>query len=166
MAEFLPDDARLSRAQSGHWPLGLFCIVIGAAALWFGANYDFGTVISMGPGFVPRLIAGGLILIGVLIIADGGRDVRGEAALPPIHFRSFARIALCIIGSIIIFGLTLGPLGLAVATFLMVAVAMLAQRGVHPATVVITAVVLSIFAVVLFPVLLGISIPVLPQGIR
>ncbi len=156
----------LSAQQSGHRSLGIFCIIVGAGALWIAQDYEFGTVITMGPGFVPRLISAALILMGIVIIADGGRDVRDEAPLPPFHVRSFLRIVLCVIGSIVLFGLALVPLGLAIATFLMVALAMLAQRGVRAWTLLLTAFVLAVFAVALFPGLLGIAVPVLPQGVR
>lgn len=166
MHETTHDKKRMSAEQSGHWPLGLFCIVTGALALYFGREYEFGNVISMGPGFLPQVLSALLIALGILIVANGGRDVANEEELAPFHARSFLRIGFCIIGSIILFGLTLLPLGLAAATFFMVSMALLALPDVKPFANVITAVALSAFAVLLFSKLLGIAIPVLPIGLR
>lgn len=160
----MADPDRLSPEESGHRSLGAFCILVGAGGLWIAKGYDFGTFIAMGPGFVPRVVSGCLVLLGILIIVNGGRDVRHEEPLPPIHGVALLRIASCVIGSVVLFGLALRPLGLAAAVFLMVALAMLAQRGVRAPTLLLTAAALSAFAVVLFPILLGINIPILPRG--
>ena len=50
---------------------GTLFLVIGAAALWIGRAYPMGTAVNMGPGYMPRLIAWGLVLLGAAGIARG-----------------------------------------------------------------------------------------------
>jgi hypothetical protein len=153
------------KSDNTHRPLGAFCIIVGFAALWIARDYDTGTVISMGPGFFPKAISIGLVVLGALILFIAGRDLGptedDDRAPPTLGAR--LRIIGCITASIVAFGAALGPLGLPIATFVMVSIASLGHSGSKFPTVLVTAVVLALFATVLFAWLLGLQIPVLPQ---
>lgn len=146
-------------------PLGAFCIVIGLAALWVARDYDTGTVISMGPGFFPKVVSIGLVLLGGLVLLFRGRDLplQEEPEEPSAALAARLRILACITASIVIFAATLTPLGLPIATFLMVCIAGAAQDSGKVLAIVVTAVCLAVFATLLFAWLLGLQIPVLPQ---
>lgn len=146
-------------------PLGAFCIVIGLAALWVARDYDTGTVISMGPGFFPKAVSIALIFLGALVLLFRGRDLpaQEEAAEASATLPARLRIIACISLSIIAFGATLVPLGLPIATFLMVAIAGVAQDKARLLPILVTAACLAAFATILFAWLLSLQIPVLPQ---
>ncbi len=57
----------LSRVSSpkDFWT-GLIYVGFGAAALWIGADYKFGTAGRMGPGYFPKVLASLLILLGAV----------------------------------------------------------------------------------------------------
>ncbi len=149
-------------------PLAAFCIVVGIGALWVSRNYDAGTVISMGPGFFPKAVAGLLILLGIIVFLVNGRDVEPseDPEQPGIGLLSLGRILLFVVGSVVLFGMTLHPLGLPVATFLMVALASAARSGARPVTVILTALVLAIFATLLFAFALQLQMPVYPELLK
>ncbi|WP_196216778.1 tripartite tricarboxylate transporter TctB family protein [Paracoccus shanxieyensis] len=149
---------------SGSRQLAAFCIILGAGALWVARDYDAGSVIAMGPGFFPRAISGLLILMGIVIFLLRGRDAE-QVQEEPAHPLVIARIILCICGAVVLFGITLQPLGLALAVFLMVLLASGARRDAGIVGPVLTATALAALAVVLFVYLLGLSIPVLPRGL-
>lgn len=175
------------RAHPGGWEgwlrwrvletptLGAFCIVLGAGAAWIARKYPYGTLLEMGPGFVPTAIALILIFFGVLILVLRGRDANGEerhgpddatAARSPLAvLRGMARVMVFVLGAIVLFGLTLRPLGLAPSTFLLVAVASMAHPEARLVPVFLIATGLTVAACLLFVVLLGLTIPILPQGL-
>lgn len=150
--------------RSNHRQLAAFCILVGIGALWIAQDYDAGNVIAMGPGFFPRAVSGLLILMGGVILLTRGRDVEPAEDVVA-HPLVVARIVLCIIGAIVVFGLALQPLGLAAAVFLMVLLASAARAGAKVGGSLMTAAALAAFAVILFPYLLGLSIPVLPKDL-
>ena len=43
---------------------GLLIMVIGGLALWLSANLAMGQSLRMGPGYVPRLLAGAVVALG------------------------------------------------------------------------------------------------------
>lgn len=159
-----------SSTDTSHRKLGPFCILAGAVAMWIARDYDAGTFIAMGPGFFPIAISGALIVLGVAVLIGGGRDLPADDA--PAESETTLSLAghLRIIGfitlSIVVFGLTLSPLGLPVASFLMVVLASLVRKSYGIGTTLATAVALAVFATLLFPLALGLQIPVLPEFLR
>lgn len=89
--------------------LGLLYLGLGAAGLWFGQTYPFGTPARMGAGFFPIVIACLLVVFG-LVAAWRGLAVEGPA-LGKIDWKGMALIT----GSVVAFGLLLKPLGLILA---------------------------------------------------
>lgn len=153
-----------------HRHLGPFCIIVGAAALWIARDYETGTFVAMGPGFFPKTISMLLIALGAFVLLAGGRDLPADDEQEaPVRGRSIAdvfRVIGCIIGSIVIFGLTLKPFGLPVASFLMVVLASFSRKRASLAQTFAAAVALAVFATLLFPLALGLQIPVLPEFVR
>jgi putative tricarboxylic transport membrane protein len=58
-------------------------MVIGLGGLWFGRDYELGSVSQMGPGYMPMLLSIGLLIFGA-VIALRAVTVDG----PPICSRS------------------------------------------------------------------------------
>jgi hypothetical protein len=164
----MQSDQTAIERDASHFPLGMFCILLGAAALWIAQDYDTGTFISMGPGFFPKAVSGLLILLGIVILLLRGRDLpaaeKDARETPPLA--ASLRIIGSVTASIIVFAAALMPLGLPFSTFVMVAIAGLGHSGSRPSTILLTAAALAILATILFAWLLGLQIPVLPEGLR
>ncbi len=61
------------RNNKDFWA-GMMFAGIGAAALFIGRRYQFGTALHMGPGYFPGVLGGILILFGIYIAASGLRS--------------------------------------------------------------------------------------------
>lgn len=162
--------SRTPSTDTTHRQLGPFCILAGAVAMWIARDYDTGTFIAMGPGFFPKTISAILIALGIFVLLSGGRDLpeeeNGQEETASLSLLGHLRVIGWITLSIVIFGLTLRPLGLPIASFLMVVLASFARKGTGIGITLLTAVALAVFATLLFPLALGLQIPVLPEFVR
>ena len=95
---------------------GILFATVGALALWLGKGYAFGTMTRMGPGFLPTVLAWGLVGIGAFLVARSfllrGEPIAGSAVRPQIMiviaivaFMS----ALCVLLFIKLLGQTMQP---------------------------------------------------------
>src|SRR6185295_19334965 len=57
-------------ARKDVWA-GLLLIVIGTTAMVMARNYPFGSALRMGPGYLPMVLGGLLILFGLAILGAG-----------------------------------------------------------------------------------------------
>jgi hypothetical protein len=137
--------------------LGLLFAAIGALALYVGRNYVFGTTQRMGPGFLPRIVSGALVLIGIVLMLRG-MLARGWAP-PAIVWRPILLISL----AVIVFSSTIDRLGLFVASLLTVGIGACAAQEIRWKELPFVALGLAAFCTVLFGYVLKISMPVWPQ---
>ncbi len=136
---------------------GLVLSLFGVAALLIGARYDAGTAIEMGPGYMPRLLAGGIVLFGAIIAIKGlgsGRD----NPLPSLPLWPL----LCVLAGIAAFGLLISRAGLIAAIFATVCAGKLASRELSWLQAVLLAAFLSLLSALLFVQLLGIPMRIFP----
>ena len=138
---------------------GVLMIVFGAVMSLKGPTYSVGTLMHMGPGFLPTALGVVLIGIGIAIAmtAVPVPDGEDEDILPaePQWF-AWACILLSPI-AFIVFG-TLG--GLAPATFMCVFVAALGDKDATWLGSVVLSVIITTFGVLLFHWVLQIPMPV------
>lgn len=137
--------------------LGLLFAAIGAAALFIGRDYVFGTSLRMGPGFLPRIVAGGLVLLGLVLVLRG--ILAGGWVLPVIGWRPILLISL----AVIVFAATIDRLGLFIASLLSVAIGACAAQEIRWKELPFVALGLAAFCTILFGYILKISMPVWPQ---
>ena len=137
--------------------LGLLFAAIGTIALYVGRNYVFGSTQRMGPGFLPRIVAGGLVLLGIALMIRG-MLARGWTP-PAIVWRPIVLICL----AVIVFAATIDRLGLFVASLLTVGIGACAAQEVRWKELPFVAAGLATFCTVLFGYVLKISMPVWPQ---
>ena len=127
-----------------------------AVGLWFMqhalAEYAFGSMLRMGPGFFPTVLGALVAGFGVLILIPA--LLRGGDAPAP-DWRPFACVCAALIG----FALTLERFGLVAATFALVFLASAGRPGARPLPTLVLAAVLSVIGVVGFSMGLGIPIP-------
>lgn len=150
----------LSRALASEWIApGLFFIVLGAAVLWLSRDYSVGNLNRMGPGYFPRMLSIGMIGLGVLIVRQGLRQLAGARGGHAGLDRSFWLIPL----ALVVFGLSVEPLGVVAALALMLAVAGTAHREVRIKDVAISMVVLIVLSVLIFVVALKLPLRLWPE---
>jgi len=135
-------------------------VIIGATALYFGAELTMGTAGRMGPGYFPRLLAWLIIAIGIFL---GLMSLSTEG--PPISPPQF-RPLVFVLGSISIFGYLMDVIGLAVTAVIIVLIAALARPQFKMKESLLLGIGLSIGTVLIFVYALGQSLPDCPDGMR
>lgn len=150
----------LSRALASEWiPPGLFFIALGMAALWVSRDYPVGDLNRMGPGYFPRMLSVGMICLGVLIVRQGLPDLAGGKGIRNGLDRSIWIIPL----SLVVFGLSVEPLGVVIALALTLAVAGAAHRESRVTEVAISTVTLIVLSVLIFVVALKLPLHLWPE---
>jgi hypothetical protein len=136
----------------------LLFMAIGVVGLWVGREYDFGTTANMGPGFVPMMLSGLLVVLGVLL---GARAlVRGSLPVDRIRWRP----VLVLTAAMLVFAGLMRTAGFAPAVALTALMAAGASRETRWAEALVLAVALSIVCVLIFVVALHQPIAVFGPG--
>jgi heme A synthase len=143
---------------------GGLMILLGLGIALKGATYRTGTLMHMGPGFLPTALGVILILIGIAIGAaalaqsDGEHD---ESILPPSpQWWAWACILLSPV-AFIIFG---RYFGMAPGTFACVFIAALGDRTATWLSTVVLSTVVTVFGVGLFSYFLQVPMPIFTLG--
>jgi putative tricarboxylic transport membrane protein len=150
---------------------GLVLIAIAGAALWASADLPGQQGFMFGPGTAPRIFAGLLITIGVIISVTGllvdGPPVEGFAIRGPFYvllaILSFAALIRGI--SIDLFGVPIRfpELGLVLSTFLAFMISIFGSKEFRIVESLLAAAVMTAFCVVLFIYLLALPFPLWPR---
>ncbi len=155
------DDGRRGLLKSPQdFGAGVFLLAIAALGFFGGFNLSSGTLNAIGPGMVPKAVAVMVAAFGVFLILQS-LLVKGE-----LLERWSIRQPFFVLGAVLLFALTIRPFGLVVAGPLAMIVSSFAEPGTKLATIVIYAVIMTVFCVILFKILLGLPIPILPAGIH
>ncbi|QKV20164.1 tripartite tricarboxylate transporter TctB family protein [Oricola thermophila] len=151
----------MQKAQSTEVPLwrrvtgGAALVAFGAAMLAISWSYPAGTVVQMGPGYMPHLISAGIMLFGAVIVLA---DLRGMEAFDagPMQFRALGFVS----AAIAIFVVLIEPAGLVPAMFCAVAVSMLADNRTRLPGILIYSSAVTLAGWFLFIVALGLPLSV------
>lgn len=136
--------------------IGAMYLTIGGGALWAARGLPRGTGAEMGPGYFPVVIAGALVVFGLLSL--GLAIARDAEHVQRPGWRGLAVIA----AAIIVFAFALERLGLPIAMMLMLATSTLALPGARPTVFGVAAIVgFTAFCCLIFVVLLGLPMPLL-----
>lgn len=141
---------------------GLFFIAVGIAAVIIARHYVFGTAAQMGPGYFPAVLGGLMIFLGGIL---AGRAIRAQAGSEPIK-KLVLRPTIAVLGSVILFAALLRPLGLVASSLLLIALSSLGDSTFRKKEVAISAVLLTLFCVLLFAWGLKLDLPVWPVFMR
>jgi heme A synthase len=143
---------------------GGLMILLGLAIALKGATYRTGSLMHMGPGFLPTALGIILILIGIAIGAaalapsDGEHD---ESILPPNpQWWAWTCILLSPV-AFIVFG---RYLGMAPGTFACVFIAALGDRTATWFSTIVLSTVVTVFGVGLFSYFLQVPMPIFTWG--
>lgn len=137
--------------------LGLLFMALAAGVFWFGSSLRAGSALEMGPGYFPRLLGGGLFVVG---LAVSGLALKIEG--PAIEYRAGLRPLVVLSAAVFAFGFALESLGLIVATALLIGVSAFASSETKWLETAALAIGVGGLCAVLFVVLLGTPIPIWP----
>jgi hypothetical protein len=135
---------------------GILFVSIGAFALIYGSKYTIGTAARMGPGYFPRILGILLILFGGILTQRAFR-LTGDP-VPPWKWRP----TILVLGSVVLFGAIVKPLGMALSTVILIVIASAASHEFRPREAVIAGVLLAALAVGVFVVGLNLQLPIWP----
>src|SRR5688572_7249712 len=127
-------------------------------SLYAATNYSIGSAVRMGPGYFPTMIGALVALLGLALAASALR-VPGPR-LPRIPLRPVALI----LASGVAFGYLLKPLGLVVATVVLVVVSAFGGQEFRLRGVLGRSAGLAAFAIGVFVYGLGLPFPLWPQA--
>ncbi|KPK19826.1 MAG: tripartite tricarboxylate transporter TctB family protein [Betaproteobacteria bacterium] len=136
---------------------GLLLIGVGAGAFYMALDYPFGSTRSMGPGYFPRILAGIAIAFGIVTLLKGVRMpelVKGRWGWKPL-----AMITL----SLVVFGWVVERFGFVPALVALFFISALGGHEFRFKEVAILTVVMTIFAIAVFVVLLGLPYPLIQE---
>lgn len=129
-------------------------IAIGGYFALEAMNYQLGTPLRMGPGFMPLMLGTVLVLLGLAIaVVAMFRSEEGESQ--PFAWRGI----VLVLGSIIFFGATIRGLGFIPVVFVTAFVTALSSRENNPLGAVLIAIALTVLCLVIFVVGLGLMVP-------
>jgi hypothetical protein len=138
---------------------GVLFMGIGAFALVHGARYTIGTAARMGPGYFPRILGIMLLVLGAILALRAFR-LRGER-VPGWKWRP----TLLVLGSVVLFGAIVKPVGMAISTVILIVLASAASHEFRLREAAISGVLLAVLAVGVFVVGLNLQLPIWPgQG--
>jgi hypothetical protein len=135
---------------------GALFVAIGIATIVLGTHYTLGTAARMGPGYFPRILGILMIVLGG-IIAMRALRIPGPR-VPRIHWRP----TLIVLGSVVLFGAIVRPVGVALSTVILIVAASAASHEFRPREALVAGVVLAALAVGVFVVGLQLQLPIWP----
>jgi putative tricarboxylic transport membrane protein len=146
---------------------GLLFMAVALVGLWLSRDYQIGTALRMGTGYVPRLLCWTLLGLGALVLLQGAwtKEIAPAASASNRSEvnQSGWRPVVFVTASLVVFGLTIERLGLVIAILLLIAVGAIAARGLRPLETLSAAVVLTVLSWAIFILGLGLAIPVWPE---
>jgi hypothetical protein len=150
---------RSNLGRTGNHPdllAGLIFIVVGALGLWGGRDLRMGNAAMMGPGYLPLIVSGLVVLIGLGVTIMG--LMRSNEPLGVVRLRPLLIILLAIAG----FAYAAGSLGFIIAAAWLIGVGSLADPETRLREVAASIVVLTIFGILVFILGLGVQMQLGP----
>lgn len=138
---------------------GCLFALSGLAAIVLGSAYPVGTAARMGPGYFPRGLGMILIALGLILVVKSLRTQGARISIPTL------KPMLIVLGSVVLFGLTVVPLGLVLATILLIIASSTASHEFRWKESIIASVLLAAFVVVAFSYGLKLQLPNWPAFI-
>lgn len=159
----MPNDPQHRPVIRSHqdFASGVMFVVAGAAFAALARDYRMGTAGSMGPGYFPFWLGILLVLLGAVVIVQS-LSRKGVADRIP---RWDVKTLLWVLGSVVLFGLLLQPLGLVLSVVALVMVSSLASHEFGWRGAIITAIVMVLIGWGTFVWLLNLQLALWPAFI-
>ncbi|OZI27564.1 tricarboxylate transporter [Bordetella genomosp. 7] len=145
------------RNRQDFWS-GVMFVALGLGFAWKAASYQMGTAARMGPGYFPFWLGICLAVLGAVVALSALSSKATETTVERFDFK----ILFIIIGSVVLFGLLLRPLGLYLSIFLLVAGSSIASFEFNWRVAVVNAIFLVVFCWLAFVKGLGLIFPLWP----
>ncbi|OZI27212.1 tricarboxylate transporter [Bordetella genomosp. 7] len=145
------------RNKQDFWS-GVMFALIGLGFAFGATQYSMGTAARMGPGYFPFWLGICLAVLGA-VVALGALSPKATATTVD---RFDFKILFIIIGSVVLFGLLLRPLGLYLSIFLLVVGSSIASFEFSWRVAVVNAIFLVVFCWLAFVKGLGLIFPLWP----
>ncbi len=140
---------------------GLMFILVGLSFSFVARGYSMGTAAKMGPGYFPFLLGLVLAILGAFVTI-GSLSSKGEKD----HLARWdLKILLWILGSVVLFGLLLKPLGIVLSVFVLVLVSSMASHEFSWKGALLNGVVLVLISLGAFVYGINLQMPVWPAFI-
>ena len=140
---------------------GLMFVLVGLGFSFVARGYSMGTAAKMGPGYFPFLLGLVLALLGA-IVTLGSLSMKGEKDQLA---RWDLKTLLWILGSVVLFGLLLKPLGMVLSVFVLVLVSSMASHEFSWKGALANGVVLVLISLGAFVYGINLQMPVWPAFI-
>lgn len=136
---------------------GVLFLAIAAFALWVARDYPVGTAVRMSSGYFPRMLCLLLIALGLYVL------VRSLVIEGPAVSTIRLRPVILITVAVTVFALTIQPLGIVLATFLLSLIGGHASPRVRLWEMLVAAVALTALSVAIFVWGLGLPLSLWPE---
>lgn len=136
---------------------GLLFLGVALFALWVSRDYPMGTAVRMSSGYFPRMLCGLLIALGVYVL------IRSLVVEGPAVTAVKPRPVIFITLGVTVFALTIQPLGIVAATFLLSLIGGHASARVRLWEMLAAAAVLALMTVAIFVWGLGLPLSLWPE---
>lgn len=146
------------RNKQDFWS-GVMFTLIGLGFAFVATQYNMGTSARMGPGYFPFWLGICLALLGAVVALGALSPKATETTVEKFDFK----ILFIIIGSVVLFGLVLRPLGLYVSLALLVILSSIASYEFSWRVAIVNAIFLVVFCWLAFIKGLGLIFPLWPS---
>jgi len=137
---------------------GLMFILVGFGFSWVARGYSMGTAAKMGPGYFPFWLGIVLALLGALVLFGSLSSKSEEDSLA----RWDIKTLLWILGSVVLFGLLLKPLGMVLSVLVLVLVSSMASHEFSWKGAILNAIILVLISLGAFVYGINLQMPVWP----
>jgi len=138
---------------------GVMFVALGLGFAWGATQYQMGDAARMGPGYFPFWLGICLAALGAVVTLTALSPKAEETEVSKFDFKILA----IIIGSVIMFGALLRPLGLYLSLFLLVVISSVASHEFSWKVAVLNAIFLVVFCWLAFIKGLGLIFPLWPS---
>lgn len=139
---------------------GIMFIAIGGMFAGVSLTYKLGTAARMGPGYFPFVLGGLLMVLGLVIMLTA---FSAKNAGPPVE-KFYWKPNFWVLGSIVLFGLTLKLAGALLSGIVLIILSGLGSHEFRLRDVVLLGIALTIFCAAVFVWGLGLPIPLCPAA--
>ena len=146
------------RSKQDFWA-GIMFLVVGAFFSAVATTYQMGTAARMGPGYFPFWLGAVMALLGAVIALGAMSPKAQETEVERFDWR----IVFLIVGSVVVYGLLLRPLGVYLATFILVVLSSVASHEFNWKVAVGNGIFLVLFSYLAFVKGLGLIFPLWPS---
>jgi len=145
------------RNKQDFWS-GVMFIALGLGFAMQATKYTMGTAARMGPGYFPFWLGIVLAMIGAIVTIGSLAPRATETTVDRFDFR----IVALVVGSVILYGFLLRPLGVYLSVFILVVVSSFASHEFSWKVAVANAIFLVLFSYFAFIKGLGLIFPLWP----